>query len=74
MSADVTVLSDDVVKTFVLRCLDKPVRLTELRALLKQRYSIPVSYTRLKRIVRQLEEENKITCFAYGRSILCTKK
>jgi len=69
----IEVLTEEKISRYVLSLLDKPKRLLDLREALKKK-GILVSYPRLKKIVEQLIEEDLVTCFKFGKSVMYIKK
>ena len=67
------VLTDEKIAKFALMLLDKPMRLVELRDALRK-HGILVSYTRLKKIMDVLVEQDRVSCFKYGKAVMYIKK
>jgi len=66
-------LTDERVAQVVLRLLNEPMRLIELREALRKR-GVLISYTRLKKVMDYLVEKGYVACFKYGKAIMYIKK
>ena len=67
------VLTDDKIAKIVLMLLENPMRLVELRDALRK-HGILVSYTRLKKVMDVLVEQDRVSCFKYGKAVMYIKK
>ena len=65
----IVVVTDAELMRIVLRALEKPMTLSELRAELRA-MGILVSYTRLRRIVAELVQSNRVVRVKCGKAVL----
>jgi len=66
-------LTDEKIAEAVLKLLDNPMRLIDLRDKLRKS-GVLVSYARLKKVIDMLLEQNRITVFKYGKAVMYIKK